>query len=371
MKKKICITLGTRPEIIRLATLINQFRKDRSIDVRVVYTGQHYDYLMNDIFFKELNINFPDVDLKIGSGSHSIQTAKIMISIEKYFEKYKPDMVVVFGDTNSSLAVALTAVKMKIPLTHLEAGGREWEMDVPEEINRRIIDNCANLLVAASDTFVRNLKNEKVLGDIYNCGDLLFDTFKQFSEKKPVRSLDDLSVKRKEYIFLTLHRDINVDKRENLRKILNAIVSTRKSVIFPVHPRTKKQLEKLKYPKDFLKNIKFFDPFGYQDTIYFIKNAKLAITDSGGLQKEAFWCETPCITLRKHTSWIETVTLGGNFLTEIDEEKIKKRIAYVIKNESKIALKIRKSRNPYVKPDITVNTIKLIKKYAGHSWETK
>jgi len=335
MKNKICIALGTRPEIIRLATIINTIRRDKDVDVSVVYTGQHYDYLMNEVFFKELKIAPPDVDLKIGSGIHSQQTAKIMISIEKYFLKNIPDMVVVFGDTNSSLAVAITAVKMKIPLTHLEAGGREFEMDIPEEINRRMIDHISNLLIACSDTFVKNLKNENVMGDIYNCGDPLFDTFKIYSKKAPTKDLADLDLKKKKYIFLTLHRDKNVDNLTTLDQIINALIDSDLPVVFPVHPRTKKQLKKLKINKEKLKNILFLDPFNYQDTIYFMKNAKLVVTDSGGLQKEAFWCITPCITLRDNTSWIETVTMGGNFLTKVDTESINRRINFIFKNEKK------------------------------------
>lgn len=368
MKKKICITLGTRPEIIRLASIINKIRLDKDVEVEVVYTGQHYDYLMNDIFFKELRIAPPDVDLKIGSGSHGEQTAKIMIAVERYFIKKRPDMIVVFGDTNSSLAVSLVAVKMKIPLTHIEAGGREWEMDIPEEVNRRVIDHIANLLIACSATFVKNLKSENVLGKIYNCGDPLYDTFNVFKNKKPNKTLNEFGLEKKKFIFLTMHRDKNVDDIETLNQVMKALVNTKLPVIFPVHPRTKKQIKNIKIEKEKLKDIYFLDPFDYQTTIYFMKNAKLVITDSGGLQKEAFWCHTPCITLRDHTSWVETITLGGNFMTKATEKAINTKIEYIFANEKKITNKIKRAKNPYVKKDITGSIIKLIKENIDQSW---
>ena len=369
MKKKICITLGTRPEIIRLATIINELRRDQTIDFKLVYTGQHYDLLMNYIFFKELGILPPDIDLKIGSGTHAEQTAGIMTNVEKYFKSYEPDMVAVFGDTNSSLAVSITAVKMKIPLAHLEAGCREWEMDIPEEVNRRLIDHCSNVLIAVSKNCAENLKKEKVLGDIYNCGDPLFDIFKTVYQKnKHSKNLNDLGVIKNEYVFLTVHRDKNVDDLKKLKQIMDALVLIQLPVIFPVHPRTKKQLGLLNYPKSKIRNIVFLDPFGYQDTIYFLRNAKLAITDSGGLQKEAFWCKTPCITIRDHTCWSETVDLGGNFLAKVDKDLIIKQISFILKNEKRIVKKIQKAKNPYSKPEITKNTVKIIKKYASKSW---
>lgn len=370
MKKKIVITLGTRPEIIRLAPIINKIRKDKNVEVKVVYTGQHYDYLMSDVFFNELNVSPPDVNLRIGSGNHSEQTAKIMIAIEKYFYKYRPDMVVVFGDTNSSLAVALAAVKQKIPLTHLEAGCREGEMDIPEEINRRLIDHCANLLVAVSDSCVDNLKNEKVLGDIYNCGDPLLETFNNFFKtEKGSNRLKDFKLNKKEYIFMTLHRDKNVDDLKKLKQIIDGITVTQTPILFAVHPRTKKQLDHLNFQKHKTINIIFSEPLSYSEVIYITKNARLVITDSGGLQKEAFWCKTPCITIRENTCWPETVKLGGNFLVNANKNEISNKIKFITNNESKIFNKLNKAKNPYSKPSITHNTIKLIKEYSGKSWE--
>lgn len=367
MKKKICITLGTRPEIIRLAGIINELRADRTVDFKLVYTGQHYDFLMKDVFFKELNVSLPDIDLKVGSDSHARQTAEIMLGIEKYFNENRPDIVVVFGDTNSSLAVALTAVKMKIPLAHLEAGAREWEMDIPEEVNRRLIDHCSNVLIAVSDNCVQNLRNESIMGDIYNLGDPLFDTFnKNFHEDNTTGKLA-LGLEKK-YILLTIHRDKNVDDLKKLKEIIEAIILCQIPVIFPVHPRTKKQLSLLKFPKNKLKKINFIEPLGYRETIGYLRNARLAITDSGGLQKEAFWCKIPCITIRDHTCWSETVRLGGNFLSKIDKKSINSRINYILNNENQIIGKLQTAKNPYFKPDITKNTVKIIKSYAGKSW---
>ena len=194
MKKKICITLGTRPEIIRMATIIEKLMSDPEVDFRLVYTGQHYDFLMKDVFFKELGVSLPNVDLKVGSGTHTQQTAGIMLKVEKYFNSNRPDIVAVFGDTNSSLAVALTAVKMKIPLAHLEAGCREWEMDKPEEINRRLIDHCANVLMPVSRNCEELLKREKVLGKIINTGDPQYDVFKKMLNRVSDKPLNKLNL---------------------------------------------------------------------------------------------------------------------------------------------------------------------------------
>jgi UDP-GlcNAc3NAcA epimerase len=364
IKKRIVYVIGTRPEIIRSAFVINKLKKDKSIDFKLVHTGQHYDFLMDRVFFEELGVSRPDINLKVGSGTHAQQTAEIMIKLENFFLKYKPDIVAAFGDTNSGLAAALTAVKMKIPFAHLEAGGREFEMDIPEEINRIIIDRISNLLLAFSDTFVNNLNNEKVLGDIYNTGDTLFEVFQEIQRKQNILKFS--KDKKQDYVFFTLHRDKNVDNLENLRKILNALKSfSNTKFIFPVHPRTRKQLEKVNIE---LNNFSMIDPLSYGDTIHHIANSKFVITDSGGMQKEAFWLKKPCIILRTATSWIEPVKEGVNFFCVINENKIIEKINYVVSNYKNLIRKYAKISNPYYKKNTSGICVELIKKYAGKKW---
>lgn len=370
MKKKLVYIIGTRPEVIRSAHVILALKNDREIDFKLVHTGQHYDHLMNDVFFKELNLPHPDVNLKIGSGTHAEQTAKIMVKLEKFFAKFQPDIVAVFGDTNSSLAAALTAVKLQIPLAHLEAGCREWEMDIPEEINRRLIDHCSNILLAVSEVGVENLKREKVMGEIYNIGDPLYAVFQIVYKKSAnLNIIEKLGLKKGEYFLLTIHRDKNVDNPDNFRNILDALSLYKdKMIVFPIHPRTRKQLDLLEYPSDKLSHVIFLDPLNYEEILHMVSNAELIITDSGGLQKEAFWSKVPCIVLREHTAWIEPVEYGVNHLARINTEEIKSAIAYIINNENKLKNIFSKARNPYHKKNTTINAINLLKEFAGKRW---
>ena len=370
MKKKIVYIVGTRPEIIRSASIILALKQDRQIEFKLVHTGQHYNYLMDRIFFKELNLPKSDINLEVGSGRHGEQTAKIMLRFEKFLLDFKPDMVAVFGDTNSSLAAALAAVKLQIPLAHLEAGAREWEMDMPEEINRRLIDHCSNLLLAVSENCVQNLKKENVLGEIYNTGDPLYDVFKKFFQKSlKLKLIDQLGLKKKEYILLTLHRPKNVDDQKTFEDILSTLALIKKlPIVFPVHPRTRKQLGKLKNAKIVESKFIFIDPLSYQEILHLVNQAKIVVTDSGGLQKEAFWAKVPCITLREHTAWIETVNLGVNFLTDANRKGFKQSVYQVIKNDKFIRQSFLKLSNPYVKKDITKRIVELLKNFSGKKW---
>lgn len=369
-KPKIVYVVGTRPEIIRSALIILALKNDPRVNFKLVHTGQHYDYTMDRVFFKELGLPKADINSGIGSGTHAVQTANIMTALEKFFLKFNPDIVAVFGDTNSSLAGALTAVKLKIPVAHLEAGCREWEMDLPEEINRRLIDHCANVLISVSGVCTENLKNEKVKGKIYQTGDPLFDVFKSLIKKSvQLKLLEEFKLNPKEYIFLTAHRDKNVDNRESLSGIISALNNFKDlKTIFPVHPRTQKRLKEFKLLSGGESNILFTRPLSYNETINLVKNAKLVVTDSGGLQKEAFWCKIPCITLRDNTAWIETVDFGVNFLSVVEKEAIKSKIFYIIKNYKNILGIFPKAGNPYRKPNITQSIVELLKKQAGKKW---
>lgn len=364
-KKKIVYVVGTRPEIIRSARIIIDLKKDREIDFRLIHTGQHYDYDMSETFFKELGVPTPDINLKVGPGKQGEQMAKMIIGLEKFFEEFKPDIVVIYGDTNSSLAATLIANKLNIPIAHLEAGCREWEMDVPEEVNRRLIDHCSNVLFTVSESAVKNLKSEKVLGKIFNTGDLLYDVFhSDLIGSGKSKLCEKLGLKPGNYIFLTVHRNKNVDNSAILINLLETLNSLKKyQIVFPIHPRTKNQLEKLKYTSNKLQNFLILDPLSHQETIYLIHNARMVITDSGGLQKEAFWAKTPCITLRNITAWSETVDLGVNFLVNTDKKRIIAAIKHIDKNYNTIKKTFAEIKNPYYQSNSVRKTIALMKKF--------
>ncbi|MDD5748227.1 MAG: UDP-N-acetylglucosamine 2-epimerase (non-hydrolyzing) [Actinomycetota bacterium] len=368
IKKKIAYIIGTRPEIIRSAIIINNLKKDPDVEFSLVHTGQHYDYLMDNVFFDELRISEANVNLGIGSGSHSAQTAQILMRAEEYFLKFKPEIVAVFGDTNSSLAACLAAVKLNIPVAHLEAGCREWEMDVPEEINRRLIDHSSRLLLAVSESCARNLEREKVQGDIHLTGDPLFETFltcERIATQKPVSP--ELNIAG-EYALLTLHRQSNVDDDSRIREIIGQLSKIREiNFVFPVHPRTRKNLEKSGLIRELPQNFTIRDPLGYMQMLLVLKQAKLVVTDSGGLQKEAFWSRVPCITLRKHTAWHETVELGVNFLAP-EACYLHEIVENMLVNYGEIKQKFRDSPNPYAGDEIAKKSIGLIKEYAGKRW---
>lgn len=369
-KKKIAYVVGTRPEIIRSASIIGALRNDPEVAFQLVHAGQHYDYAMSGSFFKELNLPLPDKDLSVGSGSHGEQTAKIIKGAEEFFLEFKPDIVVVFGDTNSSLAAALAAAKLQIAIAHLEAGCREWDMSLPEEINRRLIDHCSNVLFAVSEASVKNLRDERVLGAVYNTGDPLSDVFHfNFRQSKKLRLREELGLAAGEYLFLTVHRAGNVDNPVCFRQILDALQSIEKyRIVFPIHPRTRDRLAKLKYPQRKLSNFLIIDPLQYQETLHLVADARMAITDSGGLQKEVFWAKVPCITLRDITAWSETVDLGVNFLTGADTKKIVDTIVYVDKEYGRIKNIFTTVKDPYYRPDTVKRTVALLKEFCNKPW---
>jgi UDP-N-acetylglucosamine 2-epimerase len=301
---RILIVVGTRPNIIKLALLYKVMMKE--FECVIVHTGQHYDKDMSDNFFDELELPEPNYNLEVGSGSHAQQTAKAMLSLNPILVEEKPDLVVVFGDTNASLSGALTAKKLKIPLAHIEAGVRCGDMTQPEELNRVIIDKIADLNFCPTRTAQDNLKAEAITGVF--TGDIMLDSFLHYSN--PV-------ARDKNYVLVTIHREINTDSRERLITIFFALSSIKKSVEFPIHPRT------LKMIKEFgIINAKWFDqfqiikPVSYLAMLTKIRKASLVITDSGGVQKEAYWAGTPCITLDNQTGWVETLKGGCNILVK-------------------------------------------------------
>jgi len=309
---KIVSIVGARPQFIKCAPLSRELRKVHH--EILVHTGQHYDHDMSDIFFEELNIPKPDYNLGIGSGSHGEQTGKMLTEIEKVLLKEKPDLVLVYGDTNSTLAGALAAVKLHIRVAHVEAGLRSFDRNMPEEINRVLTDHISDILFCPTQTAVDNLSKEGITQGVHLVGDVMLDALeynKTVAEKKS-KILEVLGLKKDKYLVITIHRPSNTDSRENLNNIIKALREIGEAVVFPVHPRTKKFLQE--YGLDFPANVRLMDPLGYLDMLKLMAGARKILTDSGGIQKEAYMLGVPCVTLRENTEWVETLEGGWNVL---------------------------------------------------------
>jgi UDP-N-acetylglucosamine 2-epimerase len=282
---------------------------------------------MSQIFFDELDISEPDLNLGIGSGSHGWQTGQMLVRIEEVLLEEKPDFVVVYGDTNSTLAGALAAVKLNLPVAHVEAGLRSFNREMPEEHNRVLADHCADVLFCPTQTAVDNLTREGVTNGVHLVGDTMYDAVLQFSSiaRKHSTILEDLDLEPKTYLLTTIHRPYNTDIPENLRNIFQAFAEIGEPIIFPVHPRTRKKIAELNKKLDLqkvLRNTKMIEPVGYLDMLVLEENARMILTDSGGMQKEAYFFGVPCITLRPETEWLETVEAGWNILGGTDVRTI-------------------------------------------------
>jgi UDP-N-acetylglucosamine 2-epimerase len=316
---KIITIVGARPQFIKASPVSKQIRKNHK--EILVHTGQHYDHNMSKNFFDELEIPEPDYNLGINSGSQQEQIGRMIIEISKIILKEKPNLVMVYGDTNSTLAGAIATNKANVKLVHIEAGLRSFDKSIPEEVNRILVSHCSDLLLCPTKVAVKNLENEGVKSKIFNIGDVMYDTILEFEKKGKIEILEKLQIKPKNYILATVHRQSNTDKKENLKEILKAFKGSEEKIVFPIHPRTKKSLKKHNLSVQH-QNILTIDPVSYLEMIVLQKNAKKIITDSGGIQKEAFFLGTPCITLRENTEWTETVENGWNILVGTDKEKI-------------------------------------------------
>ncbi|EJP6472717.1 UDP-N-acetylglucosamine 2-epimerase (non-hydrolyzing) [Clostridium botulinum] len=317
---KILTVVGARPQFIKAAAVSNIIRKEH--EEILVHTGQHYDKNMSKVFFEELQIPKPDYNLEIGSGNHGEQTGKMLIDLEKIYLKEKPDLVLVYGDTNSTLAGALCASKLLIPVAHVEAGLRSFNMNMPEEQNRILTDHISKLLFVPTVTAEDNLHNEGINENVHNVGDVMFDAvlhFKKLAEEKE-SILNKISIKSGEYILTTIHRAENTNDINRLKNIIEALNESGKRIVLPLHPRTKKYIED--YNLQFGNNIKLIEPVGYLDMITLEMNSQKIVTDSGGVQKEAFFMKKPCITMRDETEWVETVKNGWNIVVGTDKNKI-------------------------------------------------
>ena len=318
--KKMASIVGARPQFIKAGPVSRIIRK-KAHEI-LIHTGQHYDDNLSRIFFDELGIPQPDYNLEVGSGSHGYQTGLMLERIEKVLLTEKPDCVLVYGDTNSTLAGALAAAKLHIPVGHVEAGLRSFDRDMPEEINRVLVDQCSNWLFCPTKTAVKNLKRGKITGSICLTGDVMFDAAIQFGDMAEKRStiLTDLGLTAKTYCLCTVHRAKSTDIFNHLNGVVQAIIETEERVVFPLHPRTREALKRFGLMEllERSDHVLPLDPVSYLDMIQLEKNAKKILTDSGGVQKEAYFFHVPCITLRDETEWVETVEDGWNILVGTD-----------------------------------------------------
>ncbi|WP_458411727.1 non-hydrolyzing UDP-N-acetylglucosamine 2-epimerase [Schinkia sp. CFF1] len=331
---KVITIIGARPQFIKAAPFSEVFRKEN--EEILVHTGQHYDANMSDIFFEELGIPKPDYHLGVGSGGHGMQTGRMLEKIEEIIVKESPDGLLVYGDTNSTLAGALAASKLHIPVFHVEAGLRSYNKRMPEEQNRVLTDHLSDLLLCPTDTAIHNLENEGITAGVIQTGDIMYDVVLrnvEISKGRYANSawLEELRkensnlpvLKEKEYYLATIHRAENTDDPNKLRTIFGAFEKMDKPVLLPLHPRTRKLIEDYDIK---ISNTIIIKPVGYLLMLYLTANAYMVVTDSGGLQKEAYFLKTPCTTLRDQTEWVETLENGWNMLCPIEMDTILKLV---------------------------------------------
>jgi UDP-N-acetylglucosamine 2-epimerase len=317
---KIVSVVGARPQFVKAAALSRAIRARH--DELLVHTGQHYDYGMSAAFFDELNLPEPAINLGAGSGSHAAQTALMLSGIERVLLDAKPDWLIVYGDTNSTIAAALAAAKLQVRVAHVEAGLRSFNRAMPEEINRVVTDHLSTVLFAPSQTAVDNLTAEGIRRGVAMVGDVMADTLLGAAERARTQSqiMTSLSLEPGAYFVATMHRAENTDHPERLAAILSALDQLRARVVLPIHPRTRKMLTE--YGLTPGSNVELVAPLSYLDMIRLVEPAKAVLTDSGGLQKEAYWLGVPCVTLRDETEWVETVASGWNTLAGADTTRI-------------------------------------------------
>jgi len=328
--------VGARPNFVKLAALTPYLSR---YDHIVIHTGQHYDYELSKVFFKHLELPEPNYYLGVGSGTHGYQVGEIIKRLEEVLLLEKPDLVIVYGDTNSTLAGALSAAKAGFQVAHVEAGLRSYDLKMAEEINRRVVDHISTFLFAPTKTAVENLKRENVMGKVFLTGDVHVDVLNKslpLAENSSI--LENLGVEPRKYIVATVHRAENTDRPERLTNIVELLLQVSKiaHVVLPLHPRTRKALHKFNlYSKLERGNIRILRPLGYLDFIKLLKYSIVAITDSGGVQREAFLLKIPCLLLRDRTEWVELVELGWVRLVDVDPIKTVKELEKLIKNPPK------------------------------------
>ena len=305
---KICTIVGARPQFIKCAPVSREIRKNFS--EILIHTGQHYDKNMSDTFFQELSIPEPDYNLGIGSANHGEQTAKMLVAIENILIDLKPDIVLIYGDTNSTIAGALAASKLHIPVAHIEAGLRSYNRNMPEEINRIVSDKLSKYLFVPTQTAVNNLVKEGQTDGVYNVGDVMYDSFLfNLSRIDKDKVLSKFQLKSKEFILATVHRPQNTDDPTILKALISTLENLNELILFPIHPRTRNLMRNFNIAVN-SENLRLVEPVSYQEMIVLEKHARVIITDSGGVQKEAYFAGVPCIVLRGETEWVELVENG-------------------------------------------------------------
>ncbi len=332
---RVMSIVGARPQFIK-ETIVHRAFGECGIDEIIVNTGQHYDYNMSEVFFGTLQIRMPDYDLNVGSGSHGEMTGRIMIECEKVVAQAKPDLVMVYGDTNTTLGGALVAAKMKIPVAHVEAGIRMLPKTMPEEINRVVVDSVSDHLFCASAHSVKNLARENVRGKVYFTGDVMYDLFLKMEGLFRYELFDAMKLEEGAYVVVTLHRDYNVDDRVKLSGILNALnrLSRETSVVFPVHPRTRKRIAEFGLG-DAVTGLRMIDPLDYLNIMGLVRRCRMVITDSGGLQKEAYFAGKYVAIMMPDTGWVELIENGCADL--YDEEDIDRCLERATRRPASVA----------------------------------
>lgn len=345
---KLLIIAGARPNFMKIAPIIHAARAHNAkcnddasrLEWQLVHTGQHYDAKMSDIFFEELNIPKPDINLDVGSASHAVQTARIMEGIEPVLLDYNPDWLVVVGDVNSSVACALVASKLGIKIAHVEAGLRSFDRTMPEEINRVLTDSISDLLLTPSSDADENLRREGIPEEkIKFVGNVMIDSLiANLDQARQSTVLTDNGLPPGKYVYVTLHRPANVDHEPSLRSIFENLQALARDypVLLPIHPRTRKMLESFGLIPSTDSGIKMIEPVGYHDSLCLTENARLVLTDSGGLQEESTWFRTPCLTVRPNTERPITITEGSNCLT--NPQVLAKHIAELLKGKRRIGI---------------------------------
>ena len=326
---KIVTIVGARPQFIKAAVVsecIHKISKSNDINEIIVHTGQHYDYDLSKIFFEDLNLPKPKYNLNVGSGSHAEQLSNTLIRLEKIINNERPDMVLVFGDANSTLAGSLSAVKLCVPIAHVEAGARNFSLRIPEEVNRILTDRISAILLCSTQNCVKNLEREGICDGVFFTGDVMYDLHLRMRDKvqEDLTIFHNLEIQPGEYFLGTVHRPRNTDEKKRLKDIFVAFLELDKPIVLPLHPRTIENLKNIDLYERINRapQIRLIKPLRYIELLRLVLDACAIFTDSGGMQKEAYFCQCPCITLFHNTSWPETLDNGWNRLVDSDKNRI-------------------------------------------------
>ena len=324
---KLLTIIGARPQFIKAAIFSEEIKKHPEIDEIITHTGQHYDKNMSEIFFEQLQIPKPKYNLDINQGNHGEQTGRMMIELEKIVLEENPEMIVVYGDTNSTLAGALVGSKLHIPVAHIEAGFRSQDKNMPEELNRICTDHVSSLLFCPTQEAVKELRKEGIEKNVYFVGDIMYDAAKHFVQEASEEIIKKLGLHEKSFIFCTIHRPSNTDSQEHLENIFDALVESNKTIVLPLHPRTKKKMQEWNLLRKYEgKNIQFIEPTNYLETLQLIVHSEKVITDSGGVLREAYFFKKPCIILRENIEFKEAIENEEAVLVGARKEDIQNAI---------------------------------------------